>query len=380
MKKRLLSVIFAVAIVLTSLSVFATISSAEGPVVITAGNVTGETGETVTLPVTISNNPGINGFQFHVYYDSTMLRCEGAEINRTDDSITAGECGSKVINYESSGVEFMWTNTNKNKMNNVLVRITFTLLKTGTSTVTPSVNASAGEGFYYIDGTDFIDLECSPVSGTVTCNPSLDCDFFMLAESGETPVSDKAAVALSMINAERVFGFSLELNFDPAKLSFDEGIFSETFPYARAVCLEAGKVRVFACTEVATPVVGSADMATIFFDVIDPDKAVGSTYDVTISFYNGQPAYTLDENLRTVNIMTVGTVDAVITLVDDPFDPFDLNRNGTVDISDVTGLLNYLSGLSGTIAEGANPDLTDDGTVDISDVTALLNYLSGLNG
>jgi hypothetical protein len=51
---------------------------------------------------------------------------------------------------------------------------------------------------------------------------------------------------------------------------------------------------------------------------------------------------------------------------------FDVNKDGAVDISDVTAIL---KSLAGSDDEGL-VDLNDDGAVDISDVTTLLSYLA----
>ncbi|MBR5685901.1 MAG: CotH kinase family protein [Muribaculaceae bacterium] len=56
--------------------------------------------------------------------------------------------------------------------------------------------------------------------------------------------------------------------------------------------------------------------------------------------------------------------------------PGDVNEDGTIDISDVTTLINYC--LCGGTINVANSDYDGSGAIDISDVTSLINYL--LNG
>ncbi|MBQ9129276.1 MAG: dockerin type I repeat-containing protein, partial [Clostridia bacterium] len=56
---------------------------------------------------------------------------------------------------------------------------------------------------------------------------------------------------------------------------------------------------------------------------------------------------------------------------------WDLDGDGKESISDVTVLLNHLSGAEGALIKEATADLDGDGKESISDVTALLNYLSG---
>ena len=53
---------------------------------------------------------------------------------------------------------------------------------------------------------------------------------------------------------------------------------------------------------------------------------------------------------------------------------YDLNRDGSVDIADVTALLDFLAGSGAGVAD---TDLNGDKNTDIADVTALLDYLAG---
>lgn len=57
-------------------------------------------------------------------------------------------------------------------------------------------------------------------------------------------------------------------------------------------------------------------------------------------------------------------------------DPFDLDKDGGVTITDVTVLLDRLAGNKQAIAAGADPDVNGDGFLTISDVTCLLDALS----
>ena len=57
----------------------------------------------------------------------------------------------------------------------------------------------------------------------------------------------------------------------------------------------------------------------------------------------------------------------------------DVNGDGSVNISDVTTLINYLLGETGIEINLAGADCNADGSVNISDATALINYLLGGN-
>ena len=51
----------------------------------------------------------------------------------------------------------------------------------------------------------------------------------------------------------------------------------------------------------------------------------------------------------------------------------DVDDSGTVNIADVTALIDYL--LSGSVINEQNADVDDSGTINIADVTALIDYL-----
>ena len=57
--------------------------------------------------------------------------------------------------------------------------------------------------------------------------------------------------------------------------------------------------------------------------------------------------------------------------------PGDVNSDGSVNISDVTALIDYL--LSGELEtfDAVAADVNDDGSINISDVTALIDMLLG---
>ena len=55
----------------------------------------------------------------------------------------------------------------------------------------------------------------------------------------------------------------------------------------------------------------------------------------------------------------------------------DVNGDGSVNISDVTALINYLLGGSASDINMTAADCNTDGSVTIIDVTALINYLLG---
>ena len=77
---------------------------------------------------------------------------------------------------------------------------------------------------------------------------------------------------------------------------------------------------------------------------------------------------TIDE-AKVVNANKCTISDYVSTVF-----PGDVNDNGSLNIDDVTALINYLLSHNTTINE-ANADVDGDGRINISDVTSLINLL-----
>ena len=87
-------------------------------------------------------------------------------------------------------------------------------------------------------------------------------------------------------------------------------------------------------------------------------------------------AYTrISENTCSFVMPDNGVSVIVMCRNEEVFDPYDVNRDGLVDIADVTELLNVLSGHGS--ADLSVCDLNGDNAVDIADVTQLLNSLAG---
>lgn len=108
----------------------------------------------------------------------------------------------------------------------------------------------------------------------------------------------------------------------------------------------------------------AADSTVLFntFNMTLPEIVEGNTYDVTgvVTLYNGVPQLYITEVVESINDVIKG----------------DANNDTVVNVSDAIALLNALltSDLSGI--NTANADVDDNGTISITDVIKLVNYLS----
>ena len=405
-KIRTLSLLLAAMLLFTAIPVFTLPSSAAGEsplrlfmldeyndILDPETGVEGVNGDTFTVKIKASGVNAtctVHGFQFRLAYDAARL-CpeeEATSIYLDDEFAT--------ILFKDGYIEFIWTSTGGtriSKSGKVIAEATFTMIKGGTSDLALVADASEDDSFYRVDmdGEGSIEMIDYPLNGIssgqittccsvpVTAAVNAERDFCFALNSEPTPINEQVKIGISMHNPPAdIYGFSLEVNYDPAKLAYASGELDAAFPFGRIVSSEEGRVRVFSATDISAPVSATCGLAVLAFTVVDPDKAVGSSYDLSISFYNGQPAYTRVDH-QTVPYPTVDALGATVTLTESRADPFDLNVDGEVAVADVSLLLDYIAGAA-TLSEWVDPDLDRDGSVAVADVSRLLDYVANGEG
>ena len=94
---------------------------------ITLGTVKGRAGESVTVPVTVSGNPGMVGLALDIYYDSSKMILTGVE----NTGLMTGDFTTSEF-YDVEPYLLMWvdgTATKNNTANGVIANLTFTILE-----------------------------------------------------------------------------------------------------------------------------------------------------------------------------------------------------------------------------------------------------------
>ena len=77
-------------------------------------------------------------------------------------------------------------------------------------------------------------------------------------------------------------------------------------------------------------------------------------------------------------VVNVYPYDGYVIPGDDPVVPADVNGDGTLNVTDVTLLVDILLGAA-TIEDGMTPDVNGDGDLNITDLTSLIDMLLGAN-
>lgn len=182
--KRLLALLLVLAM---SLSLAVTTAFAADALTITVGTASGKVGETVTVPVAISNNPGILAAKLKFSFDSEKLELTGM----TNGEVFAGDRMMFQPNCEQAVA--VWENSTANNLvnaNGTLLTLTFKI-KDGAAGEC-SVTAVAEQ----IVDNDLKNITVVVVAGKITVNadsevPSLDnVDTTKLPEAAQVTITE----------------------------------------------------------------------------------------------------------------------------------------------------------------------------------------------
>lgn len=134
-----------------------------------AGLVSGSTGETVSVPITLSNNNGFSNLSVEVGYDSSVLTLTNVTAGQTGATYTAAQ--SITANPYNMG----WDSTSDNTFNGTLATLEFEIAANAALGNYPiTISYYKGRNGDYEDGSDvnydenFSPLNLSYVTGYVT--------------------------------------------------------------------------------------------------------------------------------------------------------------------------------------------------------------------
>ncbi len=132
---------------------------------LTVGNTTGAIGENVTMPIVISENPGIAGFKLKINFDNTVLMPVSIEKG------SALTIGTLTSNIQQSGdlssleyVSALWSNTANVTNNGEILLVTFKIKDT-TEDGTYPVTVTCEDGD--VTNQNYEDIELKITNGTV---------------------------------------------------------------------------------------------------------------------------------------------------------------------------------------------------------------------
>ncbi len=192
---------------------------------VVVGNVSAKAGETVVVPVTIHKNPGINGMQLNVSYD-TALELTKAEKGEALTGLNLTLPGS----FDNPS-KFLWDGLNENeRTNGVALNLSFKVPSTAKAGDLYTIAVEAPAGSIY--DNEFNDISFDMIGGAITVvkgeseeptQPSVD------PTENETEITkpsvkigsvtakagDSIVVPVTIFKNSGINGMQLNISYDP---------------------------------------------------------------------------------------------------------------------------------------------------------------------
>ena len=211
MNKKLLSVLLAALLTFSVIS----LAFAAGTPTISVSSATAAPGESVTLKVSVANNPGMNTFTLSFNYDKTRL-------NLT--SVTKAEALPGQFTYSKKAV---WLNSEDTTYNGEILTLNFDVLET-------AANGDAAVAVAYNSGDianyDEDDVDFELVAGKVTVSkPVGEMGKFEVGTTTAAP-GETVDVALRITKNPGINTFTLGFSYDTSRLNLVSVIKADALP------------------------------------------------------------------------------------------------------------------------------------------------------
>ncbi len=339
--KRLISFILIICCCVTP---FSTVAFADNTPNITVGTASANAGNTVSVPVSFINNPGINAYSLKIDYDTERLCL---------DSVTQSENMGGEFAYVQKAV---WFSFSDSSFCGEFLTLNFKVRE----------NAPAGEAFVSVsyNSGDICnlmeeDINFSVTAGYVKVTSGFSGSPVIKVGSAVTNAGKTITIPVSFINNPGINAYSLKIDYDTERLCLDSVTQSENmggeFAYVQ-------KAVWFSLSDSSF----CGEFLTLNFKV--PENAPAGDAFVSVSYNSGDIC-----NLREEDI-DFSVITGKITILKTEIIYGDGNGNGKIEADDLTVLITAI--LKSSIYN-AVLDINRDGTVDILDLVKLKHHLAG---
>ena len=330
----------------------------------TVGSISGKPGDTVTVPIRISENPGIIAARLKISYDSDALTLT----NVTDGGILGEyEFGDTLT---ANPYIVSWSNGTAQtdySANGDLVYLTFKIAENATAGTLPVTVSYDAEEIY---NKAFENITFAMNPGIITVEESEEADPNapqIVVEGTKARVGETVSVTIAVKNNPGIASLKLTVSYDTSltltEIVYNDGIGGQfTLPQTMTSPVTLNWVNATADSE------GDWVFATLTFTV--SESATTGTYPITVT-YDPDDVYDLTETNVEFALQN-GSVEVI------EYIPGDINGDGKVNNKDATRLLQYLSDWNVEVVEAAL-DVNGDGKINNKDATRLLQYLSDWN-
>ena len=288
-KKQIISVLISIAVLVM---MFVPIN-AETRTTITVENVTANMGETIAVPIKLSENTGICGATISVSYDERLVL---TSIDK--GSALSSLAMTKPGNLSANPVKIVWDGMDADGSNGIMALLTFAL---------PNESGTFNVSVSYEDG-DIVDGTLSPIniltqSGAITVGD-------VGGEGGDDTPEQNENVTIKVDSVTANSGGSIDV---PIRLTNNTGICGATISVNyddRLTLTNISKGEALSTLAMTKPGNLSANPAKIVWDGMDADLSNGIIamltftvpsgdvkYDITLSYEDGD---IVDGNLMTV--------------------------------------------------------------------------------
>ena len=340
---------------------------------ITLESVSGKPGDSVTVAVRITENPGIIAARLKISYDSSALQLTNV--------VDAGILGEYNFgdNLSSNPYIVTWSNGTAQAdytANGDLVYLTFKIADDAQVGSLP-ITISYDEEEIFNKALENINFAITAGNVTVEEDEEIDPDApQIIVNSVKGREGATVSVAISLKNNPGIASMRLKVDYDSSALTLvgvnDLGelgsqLHSDQYTDPYVLC--------WANDTVTQNFTHNGDIVVLTFKIND-DAAIG-TYDISIS-------YDYDKyDIHNVQVQKVKfyTVDGAVEVVD--VLPGDANGDGSVDTLDRLTLSRYLANWKGYTLDQLNfagADVNSDGSVDTLDRLILSRHLANWSG
>lgn len=333
-------------------------------------NVTGKLGETVTVDMTLQNNPGMIALWLSLSYDDTALRLTNIE--------DKGLFGSKNAFFGKDKSEhpyiMYWADslaTNNHNDSGVLCTLTFLILDTAaignseiTLTVDPDsclnvdldfVSVNTESGFVNIQNTDSTGSENATLfMGTTQAGPGDTFNMPVYISGNPGIVAVKLSISYD-IRALKLNGVRNGTVFEETYSHFgnDLALQPYTMYWENALARQNNN--------------SNGELVTLEFEVLR--SAPAGNVEIHLEY---EPSSTFDVDLVDVQFQTSsGTVSIRSNC------PGDADEDGKVDLQDVVVIVRWLAGGWNVTINEANSDVNRDGEINLKDAVLIRRFLVG---
>lgn len=325
---------------------------------IQVGTVSGKPGEAVTVPVSISNNPGFAGFTFVIDYDSSVM---------TLDSIAKGDIlstsGSGAFTAGTTTKTVNWTDSANTTENGVVLYLAFKIADNA-----PDGDYSVSVSLKNGNSTNFVD-ENAHAQGVTFQSGKINVRNVTVAPdapqivvgSATASAGNTVTVEILLENNPGISSVVLKIDYDKTRLKLESAQFGSAFSEGAFVNYNLPYITLVRSGNCAENV----SLVTITFSVL-ADAEEGEAY-VTLEYSEGDITNFDEQDV------TFAVVPGSVTVID--YVPGDINGDNKVNSKDLTRLLKYISHEEVAVNEAAL-DVNGDGKVNSKDLTRLLKYIS----